>query len=111
MTDILETVEAALKTCISTMRQAEVLISSLGVHDKWHEQGVEHRAFHDLLYKRLEADKTLTALRAHRASLEQRPADHGGKEDSEVDKEGRDVGERYNDDSLSEFKGFNEGTW
>lgn len=50
----------ALKMCCDVMKAAEALIGSTGLHDKWHEQGKDHRAFHDLLFKRIDAQKILT---------------------------------------------------
>jgi hypothetical protein len=41
------------------MRGAERLITT-ETHDKWHENGVLHGAFHDLLFKALRNEEALT---------------------------------------------------
>lgn len=60
---LVQTVEQ-LNICIAVMAQAEQLIGSENLHDKWHNDGKSHGAFHDLLFKRISAKEAITAAEA-----------------------------------------------
>jgi len=60
---VLGKVREAIVTAYNTMSEAEKLIASAGLHDKWHEKDVPHRAFHDLLFKRADLKEALHLLK------------------------------------------------
>lgn len=57
-----EQVVIAAKVASRTMGEAERLISSLNLHDEWHETGKLHGAFHDLIYKRTRLEEALAGI-------------------------------------------------
>lgn len=58
----------ALKKSTKIMQQAEQLIGSLNLHDKWHEEGKPHGAFHDLLFQRGRNQEALSKIEDQEAT-------------------------------------------